>query len=128
MGLVNPNNGYNNQAPPMYDPLQNQQPVVSKVKIGNHLYNPDPAINDYNEKGFLLIPAVVPQNLNLKEMIGEFIYSYVEKFTGEAMAGKITGMLLDLPHEEIKKFLYDFTYLYQKIGEAVNILKAAQLV
>lgn len=98
------------------------------MKIGNHLYNPDPAINDYNEKGFLLIPAVVPQNLNLKEMIGEFIYSYVEKFTGEAMAGKITGMLLDLPHEEIKKFLYDFTYLYQKIGEAVNILKAAQLV
>jgi Poly-adenylate binding protein, unique domain len=42
-------------------------------------------------------------------MVGEFIYTYVEKFVGEAMAGKITGMLLDLPLEEIKKFLYDFT-------------------
>ena len=74
----------------------------------------------------MLIPAVVPQNPNLKEMVGEFIYNYVEKFVGEANAGKITGMLLDLKQEEIKKYLYDFTYLYQKIGEAVNILKQAQ--
>jgi hypothetical protein len=74
----------------------------------------------------MLIPAVVPQNPNLKEMVGEFIYNYVEKFVGEANAGKITGMLLDLKQEEIKKYLYDFTYLYQKIGEAANILKSAQ--
>ena len=74
----------------------------------------------------MLIPAVVPQNPNFKEMVGEFIYNYVEKFVGEAIAGKITGMLLDQPLEEIKKFLYDFTYLYQKIGEAVNMLKSAQ--
>ncbi len=44
----------------------------------------------------MLIPAVVPQNANFKEMVGEFIYNYVEKFVGEANAGKITGMLLDL--------------------------------
>ncbi len=74
----------------------------------------------------MLIPAVVPQNANLKEMVGEFIYNYVEKFVGEANAGKITGMLLDLKQEEIKKYLYDFTYLYQKIGEAANVLKSAQ--
>jgi len=74
----------------------------------------------------MLIPAVVPQNPNLKEMVGEFIYNYAEKFVGEANAGKITGMLLDLKQEEIKKYLYDFTYLYQKIGEAANILKSAQ--
>jgi hypothetical protein len=74
----------------------------------------------------MLIPAVVPQHPNLTEMVGEFIYSYVEKFVGDAMAGKVTGMLLDLKQEEIKKYLYDFTYLYQKIGEAANILKSAQ--
>jgi hypothetical protein len=94
--------------------------------VPQYLPNPDPAINEYNKRGAHLIPAVAPQNPNVKEMIGEFIYSYVEKFVGEAMAGKITGMLLDLPHEEIKKYIYDFSYLYQKIGEAVNILQQAQ--
>jgi hypothetical protein len=63
-----------------------------------------------------LIPAVAPQNPNLKEMVGTFIYDYVEKFVGESSAPKVTGMLIDMPLNEIKEYLYDFTKLYQKIG------------
>jgi hypothetical protein len=33
-------------------------------------------------------------------------------------------MLIDLPIEEIKKYLYDFGYFYEKIGEAVNLLNS----
>jgi len=37
--------------------------------------------------------------------VGEIIYEYVEKFAGEDKAPKITGMLIDLPIEEIHGYL-----------------------
>ena len=86
------------------------------------LANPDPIINAYNQRGFTILPAVVPQNPNLKQFVGEFIYEYVEKFVGEEKAPKITGMLIDLPIQEIKDYLYDFNKLSQKVYEAVTLL------
>lgn len=88
------------------------------------LPNPDPMVNGYNQKGFTLLPAIVPENPNIKRLVGEFIYEYVEKFVGEERAPKITGMLIDLPLPEIKGYLYDFTKLYNKIGEAITILNS----
>lgn len=79
-------------------------------------------INNYNLRGFNLIPAVVPENPHYKKQIGEFIYDIVERFVGEERAPKVTGMLIDLSIDEIKAYLYDFTKLYQKIGEAANLL------
>jgi hypothetical protein len=35
-------------------------------------------------------------------------------------------MLIDLPIEEIKGYLYDFSKLYLKIGEAVALLNQIQ--
>ena len=88
------------------------------------LYHPDPAVQDYNLKGVQRIPAVVPENPNLKLLIGEFIYEYVEKMIGEEKAPKITGMLIDLPHDEIKGYLYDFFKLQQKVQEANEVLNS----
>jgi hypothetical protein len=82
----------------------------------------DPVINLYNQKGFTLIPAVISGNPNLKPMIGEFIYEYVERLVGEERAPKITGMLIDLPLDDIKSYLYDFSKLHQKVGEALALL------
>ena len=53
-------------------------------------------------RGTTLIPAVNNTNPNYKNMVGEFIYDYVEKFVGEERAPKVTGMLIDLPIDEIK--------------------------
>jgi len=41
---------------------------------------------------------------------------------GEQFAGKITGMILDLPLEEIKKVLYNYNYLIHKVREAYTLL------
>ena len=73
-----------------------------------------------------MIPGIVVNNPNIKQFVGEFIYEYVEKFVGEDMAPKITGMLIDLPLEEIKGYLYDFYKLQQKIFEAREILTQIQ--
>jgi hypothetical protein len=64
-----------------------------------------------------------PANPNYKSMAGNYIYEDVEKFVGEELAGKITGMLIDLPIEEIKAFLYDFDRLRYKAAEANNVLQ-----
>jgi soluble cytochrome b562 len=50
----------------------------------------------------------------------------VEKVAGEDNAPKITGMLIDLPIEEIKGYLHDFNRLVEKINEAKNLLGTTQ--
>jgi Poly-adenylate binding protein, unique domain len=95
------------------------QPVQVVIRgEAQPLAHQDPAINAYNLGGFKLIPAVVPQNTNYKNMVGEYIYDYVEKIATETYAPKITGMLIDLPLEEIKQFLYDYGVFYNKVQQA----------
>ena len=114
---------YPQQAQPgMIAPAAQPTPTAVEIKGAQHLLHADPQVNAYNQRGFSMLPAIVPQNPNLKQFVGEFIYEYVEKFVGEELAPKITGMLIDLPIEEIKSFLYDFFKLQQKIFEARQIL------
>jgi len=128
-----PMNNMNRPAPaevPQNAPIvQIRQDVAGDVgSIGPQapLPHPDPIVNKYNMDGFGLLPAVFPGNPNLKQMVGEFIYEYVGRLVGEERAPKITGMLIDLPLEEIKGYLYDFTKLHQKVGEAINLLVQIQ--
>lgn len=68
------------------------------------------------------MPAVVKNNPNYKNQVGEFIFEFVEKIAGEHKAPKITGMLIDLPIEEIQAYLQDFTKLEEKVKEAETLL------
>jgi len=52
-----------------------------------------------------ILPAVHPNNPNYKAQVGEVIYEFVEKIAGDEKAPKITGMLIDLPIEEIQQYL-----------------------
>lgn len=55
--------------------------------------------------------------------MGEFIFEYVEKLAGEEKAPKITGMLIDLPIEDIQGYLTDYSKLEEKTREALNLLQ-----
>ncbi len=94
--------------------------------IRSPLQSSDPVANQYNIGGFQLWPAMDPANPNYKNMAGEYIYDYVVKFVGEDKAGKITGLLIDLPIDEIKAYLYDFNRLFYKVGEANNFMMQVQ--
>jgi hypothetical protein len=88
--------------------------------------NLPPHIVEYNTTGMRLLPAVSPANPNYKGQVGEFIYEYVEKIAGDDKAPKITGMLIDLPIQEIQGYLVDFGKLQQKISEANQLLSLQQ--
>jgi hypothetical protein len=78
----------------------------------------------YAQKGMMLIPAVVKTNPNYKNQVGEYIFEYVEKIAGDQHAPKITGMLIDLPIEEIQSYLQDYSKLEGKVTEAVTLLNS----
>lgn len=122
---VNAQPGYPAPQPLIQPPPQPLNVAPAQVVIKDSqgpLRSTDPYIDAYNIKGFSVIPAVLPGNPNLKQFVGDCIYEVVERFVGDEKAPKITGMLIDLPHEEIKAYLYDFTKLYQKIQEAQMLL------
>ena len=62
-------------------------------------------------------------NPNLKNQIGEFIYEFVEKIAGEEQAPKITGMLIDLPIQDMYSYVSDYLVLERKVREAISLLK-----
>jgi len=69
----------------------------------------------YLQQSQRLIPAVDKANPNYKAQVGEVIYEYVEKISDENLAPKITGMLIDLPIEDIKAYLSNFSILEEKV-------------
>jgi HSP90 family molecular chaperone len=50
------------------------------------------------------------------------LYQFVEKVIGENLAPKITGMLIDLPQEEIKLFIANYQKFEEFIKEAIQVL------
>lgn len=62
-------------------------------------------------------------NPNYKIQVGEVIYDYVEKISGDELAPKITGMLIDLPIEDIRAYLNNYSILEEKVRQAEALLK-----
>jgi len=49
-----------------------------------------------------LIPAVSEKNPYLKDQVGNCIFDYIVGIIGSEKAPKITGMLIELPPDQIK--------------------------
>lgn len=54
-------------------------------------------------------------NPNYQAQAGEHIFDYVEQIVGEELAPKVTGMLIDLPVNDIKAYLKDFNVFQARI-------------
>ena len=81
-----------------------------------------PHIQYYLSRSIQIVHAVVPNNPNYRGQVGEVIFEFVEKIAGEEKAPKITGMLIDLPIEEIRQYLQNYDKLEEKVREANNLL------
>jgi hypothetical protein len=70
-----------------------------------------------------LVPSIVPANPHMKQQVGNAIFDFVTKLKGNTFAPKITGMLIDLPLEEIKGFLQNYGEFVKKVNDAGNLLQ-----
>jgi hypothetical protein len=52
-----------------------------------------------------IIPAMIPENPNHKDQAGTVIFDYVQLIVGTEKAPKITGMLIELPVQQIRQLL-----------------------
>ena len=62
-----------------------------------------------------IFPSVVPQNEMYKTQVGTVIYDYVLGITGAERAPKITGMLIDLPMQDIHIYLQSYDQLVDRV-------------
>ena len=117
--------------PPMQNPMGQQmapppmgmqppQPQMMNPMMMNPMMMPNPQMNPqqqmpqqmlteaqiYQQRAMNLLHTVVmPKVANYKMTVGEFIFGYVEQLAETSRVPKITGMLLDLPDEDIQAYL-----------------------
>jgi polyadenylate-binding protein len=62
---------------------------------------------------------------NKKRLLGENLYPRILKLTNPNVAGKVTGMLLEMKNEELMEMLTLPARLKEKVDEAIEVLKEA---
>lgn len=61
-------------------------------------------------------------NPNYRQQVGNCIYDFVLQQVGAEQAPKITGMLIDLPIDEIKNYMANFEMFTKKVEEARKLI------
>ena len=69
-----------------------------------------------------LLPAVTEKNPYLKEKVGETIFPFIRTMIGNERAPKITGMLIELPVDQIKAYMSNFDNFHCKVKEASDLI------
>merc|ERR1712179_453805 len=70
-----------------------------------------------------MLAAAPPQEQ--KQMLGERLFPLIQRMYPD-LAGKITGMLLEIDNSELLHMLEDHSSLKSKVDEAVAVLQAHQ--
>ena len=69
----------------------------------------------------VIFPAVIPDNPNYKDQVGTVLYEFVAQLVGP-QAPKITGMLIDLPINDIQLILQNYDLFKTRVGQASDLL------
>lgn len=133
-GQMNPNmrGGMPMQQPPMMNPnmrggmpmqqggqMQMQPPNVKNQKMA---YTSQARNTSNMPMGLDLAKLASLSAQEQKQILGETIYPMIHEKAPQ-MAGKITGMLLEMDNTEILLLLEDQENLNKKVSEAINVLQ-----
>ncbi|XP_073428494.1 embryonic polyadenylate-binding protein isoform X7 [Dendrobates tinctorius] len=100
--------------------VRNAQPVVNNVHLRQVM---EPAVRMQGQEPLTasMLAAAPPQEQ--KQMLGERIYPLIHSMNS-SLAGKITGMLLEIDNSELLHMLESPESLQTKVEEAVGVLQA----
>ena len=68
-----------------------------------------------------ILAAIVPENPNYKDQVGTVLFEYIQQLIG-SKAPKVTGMLIDLPIDDIKLIMQDWSLLNTRVQQASELL------
>jgi len=83
----------------------------------------------YMQDAQRLLPSVSEKNKHLKNQVGQLIFPYIQTMLGpnaQARVPKITGMLIELPLDQIKMYMMSFDNLAAKVTEANTLIDQAE--
>merc|ERR1712169_98999 len=104
-------------------PNQMQVPnVKQKMAYTSQARNMEPRVREMPGTGIDLQKLAAMNHQEQKQTLGEAIYPMVHEKTPQ-MAGKITGMLLEMDNNELLELLGSPDYLEKKVSEAVTVLQ-----
>merc|ERR1712227_918977 len=106
-------------------PMAPGMPQMPQMNMGGMNPNNMP-IQRYLHSTNKYVPALNPNNPHLKTQVGGCIYEYVQMIVGDDKAPKITGMLIELPVNQIREYMMDWNNLNMKVKEALEHWENAQ--
>lgn len=115
------------QPPPVsaMPPPMMSQPQASAPHMGQNA-NVSQTEQNFYAKCTKLVASVKPENQHMKQTVGNAIFDFVQQLTGQELAPKVTGMLIDLSHQEIQLYLQNYTEFQRKVNEAGGMLQGMQ--
>ena len=106
---------------PMAQPMA-PQPGMPGPPQGQAPQGGNPMVMQYMQVCSKLLPAVTEKNPYLKEKVGETIFPFIRTMIGNERAPKITGMLIELPVDQIKAYMSNFDNFHCKVKEASDLI------
>ena len=113
-------------APPpgMYPPPGGQPPPPGMMppQPGAPGAPTNPIAAQYQQVAMKISAQISEKNPYLKERVGEAIFPFIKNLVGNERVPKITGMLIELPVEQIKQYMFSYDNLVMKVKEADDLL------
>lgn len=80
----------------------------------------------FNIECYKIFGAINEQNPNYKDQAGTLFYNFVKELAQPARAPKITGMLIDLPINDIKQMMSNFDHFTTRVNQANDVLTSQE--
>lgn len=86
----------------------------------------NPIAAQYQQVAMKISAQISEKNPYLKERVGEAIFPFIKNLVGNERVPKITGMLIELPVEQIKQYMFSYDNLVMKVREADDLISQSE--
>lgn len=76
----------------------------------------------YQQACAKILPSCSERNTHLKEQVGQAIFEFVGMLVPHERAPKVTGMLIEIPVDQIRQYMQDFNVFKARVQEANNLI------
>jgi hypothetical protein len=73
-----------------------------------------------------ILPSCVERNPNLKEQVGQTIFEHVSQLVPHERAPKVTGMLIEIPVDQIRAYMQNYDVFRARVQEANNLIDSSE--
>ena len=73
-----------------------------------------------------ILPSCTERNPLLKEQVGQAIFEHVSFLVPHERAPKVTGMLIEIPVDQIRAYMMDYNVFKARVHEANTLIDSSE--